>query len=105
MPSALVKILLREVGFDGKERTGYGTLPDRDMLERTNGKRVETTIRKSQPRFAGGLVRQDLMPLPERIRPRWVAGRRPEKVDRSPKYWRDHLKETYLHCGSSRSVS
>ena len=39
------KLLLRIIGFQRKDRTGYKPLSYREVLERTGSERIETTIR------------------------------------------------------------
>ena len=52
------KLLLRVIGYQCKDRTGYKPLPYGKALDRTSSSRVDTTIRKRQLEFAGALVRQ-----------------------------------------------
>ena len=52
------KLLLRIIVFRHKDRIGYKPLSYREVLERTDSERIETTIRKRQLGFTGALVRQ-----------------------------------------------
>ena len=60
------KLLLRNIGFRRKDRTGYKPLSYREVLERTGSERIET-VRKRQHGFAGPLLRQSDSRLSKRV--------------------------------------
>ena len=77
------KLLLRIIGFQRKDRTGYKPLSYGEVLERTGSDRIKTTFRKRQLGFAGALVWQGDSKLSKRVMFGRLTVQAPsEKVDR-----------------------
>ena len=87
------KLLLRIIGFQRKDRTGYKPLSYREVLERTVSDRIETTIRKRQLGFAGALVRQGDSRLSQRVMFERLAVQGPKRGGRPATSWMDCLQK------------
>ena len=95
------KLLLRIIGFQRKDRTGYKPLSYKEVLERTGSERIETTIRKRQLGFAGALVRQGDSRLSKRVMFGRLAVRGPKRGGRPATSWVDCLQK---HLEAFRAV-
>ena len=97
------KLLLRIIGFWRKDRTGFNPLSYREVLERTDSERIETTIRKRQLGFVGALVQQGDSRLSKRVMFGRLAGQEPKRGGRPATSWVDCLKNISRPSGRSRA--
>ena len=98
------KLLLRDIGFRRKDRTGYKLLSYREVLKRTGSERIETTIRKRQLGFAGALVQQGDSRLSKRVMFGRLAvqgpKRGPKRGGRPVTSWVDYLQKNLEAFGA-----
>ena len=94
------KLLLRIIDFRRKDRTGYKPLSYREVLERTDSERIETTTRKRQLGFAGALVRQGDSRLSKRVMFGQLAVQGPKRGGRPATSWVDCLQKSLEAFGA-----
>ena len=61
------RLLLRCVGWKIKHRDGYHMLSYADALAKTGCENVETTVRKTEDKFAGFVARMEGERLPQQV--------------------------------------
>ena len=97
------KLPLRVIGFWRKGRTGYKSLPYGEVLEKTDSKRIKTSIRKHQFGSAGALTLQGDSRLSKRVIFGRLAAQGPKRGGWPAMAWMNCLRKTSRPSGRSHA--